>query len=113
MRRQIAKVFGNSKVGIFHGRMSSQEKQNTIKEFYNQKIKILICTTVIEVGVNIENATTMVVENPERFGIAQLHQLRGRIQRSSFEPHFIMISDPTISDSAKQRLKVIAQNYNG
>ena len=68
---------------------------------------------MVEVGVDISNATVMVVENPERFGLSQLHQLRGRIQRSKYESHFILISKDTISDQAKQRLKVISKESDG
>ncbi len=101
------------KVGVFHGRMKSGEKKKVICEFRENKINVLISTTVIEVGVNIENATVMVVENPERFGLAQLHQLRGRIRRSVYEPYFILISKPNIGDNARRRLKIITKTTDG
>jgi ATP-dependent DNA helicase RecG len=100
-------------VGVFHGKMKPRDKEIIIKDFRENKINILISTTVIEVGVNIENATVMVVENPERFGLAQLHQLRGRIRRSTHKPYFIIISGHNISDNAKERLQIIAKLNDG
>ena len=100
-------------VGVFHGKMKPHDKERIIRDFKENKINILVSTTVIEVGVNIENATVMVVENPERFGLAQLHQLRGRIKRSTEKPYFIIISGPNISDNAKKRLEVISKVSDG
>jgi len=113
MYDKIRKKFSESRVGMFHGKMKNEEKLKIIKEFREKKIDILISTTVVEVGVNIENATTMIVENPERFGLAQLHQLRGRVQRSSHQPHFILISKDNLSENAKERLKIISQESCG
>ena len=101
------------KVGVFHGRMKSNEKKKVIREFRENKINVLISTTVIEVGVNIENATVMVVENPERFGLAQLHQLRGRIRRSVHDPYFILISKSNIGENARRRLEIISKTTDG
>ncbi|MBD3264805.1 MAG: ATP-dependent DNA helicase RecG, partial [Candidatus Omnitrophica bacterium] len=113
MQRELAKRFSSFSLGVFHGKMKNEEKMATIEKFRNQKIKLLISTNVIEVGVNIENATVMVVENPERFGLAQLHQLRGRIQRSHHKPFFILISNDSISSLARQRLETIKEERDG
>lgn len=111
--KKIKQEFIDFKVDIFHGKMSSKQKEKTVEDFRNNKTQILICTTVIEVGISIENATLMVVESPEHFGLAQLHQLRGRIRRSGHQPYFILISKDQISDNAKQRIKVISSLSDG
>ena len=106
-------MFNFCSVGVFHGKMKNEDKIKTIEDFKNKKINILVSTNVVEVGVSIDNATVMVVENPERFGLAQLHQLRGRIQRSSYKPYFIIISKKNISSLAEKRLEVICQTNDG
>ncbi len=113
MYEKLRKEFSSYSIGVFHGRMKNQEKIKAIKNFKAKKTDILIATTVVEVGVNIENATTMLIENPERFGLAQLHQLRGRIQRSNHQPYFLMLSRKNISQNASARLKVIANTNDG
>lgn len=113
MFKKIGQEFSSCRVGMFHGKMKSDEKINVIREFKEKQITILVSTTVIEVGVSIDNATVMVVENPERFGLAQLHQLRGRIQRSFFQPYFVLISKEDLSDTAKKRLEVISSTNDG
>ncbi len=110
---KIKERFSDFRVGIFHGRLKPKEKLEAICAFREKKIDILVCTTVVEVGVDIENATVMVVENPERFGLAQLHQLRGRIQRSFYKPYFIMISKEDLALPIKERLKVISEVDDG
>jgi len=109
----LKKEFAPYIVGVFHGRMKPSDKEKIVRDFKANKINILVSTTVIEVGVNIENATVMVVENPERFGLAQLHQLRGRIRRSRHKPYFIIISGPGINDNAKKRLQIISKLSDG
>ncbi len=113
MYDKIAKRFKNYAVSIFHGQMANKEKIRIVDAFRSGKVDILVSTTVVEVGVNIENVTVMVVENPERFGLAQLHQLRGRIQRSKFQPHFILISKDDLAQNAKRRLEVISKETSG
>jgi ATP-dependent DNA helicase RecG len=110
---KICEEFNLFEVGLFHGKMKSDQKQKVIKKFRDKKIDILVSTTIVEVGINIENATVMVVENPERFGLAQLHQLRGRIQRSSHKPYFILISKDNLTDNALKRLKIISSISDG
>lgn len=113
MYKKIVEEFSEFKVKMFHGQMKNNQKLKTIKAFKDKKVDILVSTTVIEVGLNIENATTMVVENPERFGLAQLHQLRGRIQRSQYQPHFILISGDNLSKQALSRLNIISKEVSG
>ena len=113
MHEKLAKVFSSYKVGVFHGQMKGEDKLKVIKKFRDKKIDILVSTTVVEVGVNIENATTMVVENPERFGLAQLHQLRGRVRRSTHKPHFILLSKGNLSELAQSRLEAISSIDDG
>lgn len=113
MHENIKADFPKFNVDIFHGRLKPKDKISVINKFRNKKIDILIATTVVEVGVNIENATIMVVENPERFGLAQLHQLRGRIQRSNQEPYFILLSKDNIPEEVCQRLQVLEKTSDG
>jgi len=113
MHQEVSRQFPNFLVGMFHGRLSANQKQETIRKFREKKIQILVATTIVEVGVNVENATVMIVENPERFGLAQLHQLRGRIQRSTHQPYFILISGNDISENASQRLEAISRTNDG
>ncbi|UCG35072.1 MAG: ATP-dependent DNA helicase RecG [Candidatus Omnitrophota bacterium] len=113
MHEKLAESFSSYKVGVFHGQMKGEEKLKVIKKFRDKKIDILVSTTVVEVGVNIENATTMVVENPERFGLAQLHQLRGRVRRSTHKPFFILLSKGSLSETAQSRLEAISSIDDG
>jgi len=113
MYKKIAEKFPEFKAKMFHGRIKSKEKIKAIKAFRDRRADILVSTTVVEVGLNIENATTMLVENPERFGLAQLHQLRGRIQRSQYQPYFILISRDNLTPEASRRLEIISKEASG
>ncbi len=106
----LMKIFG-SDVSIIHGRMNKEEIQINMNEFKSRKTKILISTTVIEVGINIPSATLMIVENANKFGLAQLHQLRGRISRSNKPSNFVLIHNHKLTDIAKERLLTL-KNYN-
>jgi len=110
---KIKDSFSEFKVEKLHGRMKKDEKEKIIKEFINKKIQVLVTTTVVEVGLDIENATVMVVENPEKFGLAQLHQLRGRIQRSQYPSYFILILRENISENAKKRIEILKNTNDG
>ncbi len=106
--------FFDSKVAILHGRMENEEKDRIIKGFKEDKFDILIATTVIEVGIDIPEANIMVVENADRFGLAQLHQLRGRIGRGRDKSYFIMIAEEkNITDKAKVRLSTLEKVSSG
>ena len=113
MYKKIVEEFPEFKVKMFHGQMKSKEKIKAIKAFKDKRADILVSTTVVEVGLNIENATAMLVENPERFGLAQLHQLRGRIQRSQHQPYFTLISRDNLNAEASRRLEIISKEPSG
>lgn len=105
-------VFPDIKVGLVHGKMRSADKNRVMREFEQDKIKILVSTTVIEVGVNVPNAVLMVVENAERFGLSQLHQLRGRVGRGKDKSYCILVSSSD-NEKSKQRLNVMCSTNNG
>jgi len=100
------------RVGVLHGRMSSQEKQDVIADFAENRIQVLVSTTVVEVGMNVINATGMIVYDADRFGISQLHQLRGRIQRGTEQGHCWLLTDSQDS-AALERLEVLVRSSNG
>ena len=101
------------KVGLLHGRMKPDEKAATMDAFVRADLQVLVATTVIEVGVDVPNASVMVIEHAERFGLAQLHQLRGRIGRGSSESTCVLLFEEPLTDAAKQRLKVIFETTDG
>ena len=105
--------FKDLKVGLVHGRMKSSEKQKVMSDFVKGDIQLLVATTVIEVGVDVPNATLMVIENAERMGLSQLHQLRGRVGRGSLKSTCILLFQKKLSELARQRLKVIFENTDG
>ena len=109
----LSKYFVKHKVGLIHGRLPSKDKTEIMEKFKKNKIQLLVATTVIEVGVDIPNATLMVIENAERMGLSQLHQLRGRIGRGNKKSICILLYKKKLSDIAKQRLKVIYENIDG
>ncbi len=100
-------------VGLIHGRMKSDEKANVMARFHSGDYRLLVATTVIEVGLDVPNATLMVIENPERLGLAQLHQLRGRIGRGSEKSHCILLYAEELSDTGRARLKVVRGSQDG
>ena len=101
------------KIGLIHGRMKPQEKVNIMQSFKEGDIQLLVATTVIEVGVDVPNASLMVIENPERLGLAQLHQLRGRVGRGSTHSHCILLYQTPLSKTGKQRLSVMRESTDG
>lgn len=105
-------IFQGVPCGLVHGRMKPAEKEQIMQAFYEDKIKLLVATTVIEVGVNVPNASIMVIEHAERFGLAQLHQLRGRIGRGEYKSYCILVSDMK-TENAKERLKIMATTSDG
>jgi ATP-dependent DNA helicase RecG len=107
------KVFPNLKLGLLHGRLSSEEKEGVMQSFRKNDTQILVATTVIEVGVDVPNATVMVIEHAERFGLSQLHQLRGRIGRGAQKSHCILVSPIHMTDDARARLETMVRTSNG
>jgi ATP-dependent DNA helicase RecG len=101
------------RVGLVHGRMKGKEKQRTMEAFKNGEIDLLVATTVIEVGVDVANASLMIIENAERLGLAQLHQLRGRVGRGSVASTCVLLYQPLLSQMARQRLATLRQTNDG
>jgi ATP-dependent DNA helicase RecG len=106
-------IMPNVKVALLHGRMKADEKAAIMADFAANRVQVLVATTVIEVGVDVPNASWMVIEHAERFGLAQLHQLRGRVGRGSAASTCILLFADKLSDTAKLRLKVIYENTDG
>ncbi len=105
-------VFADVEVGLLHGKMNSKEKESVMKDFKKGKIKVLVSTIVIEVGIDVSNATIMLIENADRFGLAQLHQLRGRVGRGEHESYCILLANPR-TEAAAERLKAIEGTLDG
>ncbi len=101
------------KVGLVHGRMKPAEKQDIMEQFKAAKLHLLVATTVIEVGVDVPNSSLMVIENPERLGLAQLHQLRGRVGRGSIASHCVLMYKTPLSKTATKRLAVLRESNDG
>jgi ATP-dependent DNA helicase RecG len=106
-------VFPKLKLGLLHGRLSSEEKEDAMQRFRKNETQILVATTVVEVGVDVPNATAMVIEHAERFGLAQLHQLRGRIGRGAAKSHCILVSPVHMTEDARARLETMVRTANG
>ncbi len=104
--------FSRYKVGLLHGKMTKNEKEAVMNEFQNNELQILISTTVVEVGVNVLNATLMIIIDAHRFGLAQLHQLRGRVGRSNYQSYCILVSDYE-NDKTMERLELLTKTYSG
>ncbi len=101
------------RVGLVHGRMKQQKKQQIVSQFKNKDIDLLVATTVIEVGVDVPNASLMVIENAERLGLAQLHQLRGRVGRGDKQSACVLMYQPPLSEQGKQRMSILRETNDG
>lgn len=106
-------VFKEFRVEMLHGQMKAEEKEEVVRQFRDKKINILVSTSVIEVGINIPNATIMSIYNPERFGLSSLHQLRGRVGRGDKPGFCFLVLDKDVSPEAHQRLEVLEKNLDG
>ncbi|GAB4196427.1 MAG: ATP-dependent DNA helicase RecG [Coleofasciculaceae cyanobacterium] len=111
-QRLSESIFPEFQVGLLHGRMSSAQKDEALNAFRDNQTQIIVSTTVIEVGVDVPNATVMMIENAERFGLSQLHQLRGRVGRGSHQSYCLLMSGSQ-ADTARQRLGVLEQSQDG
>jgi ATP-dependent DNA helicase RecG len=100
-------------VGLVHGRLTPAEKAATMAAFAAGELRVLVATTVIEVGVDVPNASLMVIEHAERFGLAQLHQLRGRVGRGSADSVCVLLYRNPLSDTARERLRIIFESQDG
>jgi len=109
----LSRAFPNYQLSIVHGKMKSAEKDYEMKRFVKRESQILVSTTVIEVGVDVPNATVMIIENAERFGLAQLHQLRGRVGRGAEQSYCILLCHDKLSKEAQIRLKTMVRTNNG
>ena len=110
---EISQAFPNYKVSKVHGRMKPADKDAEMQRFANQQTHILVSTTVIEVGVNVPNASVMIIENAERFGLSQLHQLRGRVGRGADQSYCILVTKYELSSTTRQRIQVMVDTTDG
>ena len=110
MAEKLAKTFAEFRVGLVHGRLKADERDATMRDFRDNAVNILVATSVIEVGIDVANATVMLIEHAERFGLAQLHQLRGRVGRGAAASHCILLSD---SSEAAPRLQAFTETTDG
>ena len=102
-----------ARIGLLHGRLGERDKQQVMAAFKAGELQLLVATTVIEVGVDVPNASLMVIENPERLGLAQLHQLRGRVGRGAVQSHCLLLYHPPLSALGRARLGVIRDHQDG
>jgi len=109
----LATALPELKVGLVHGRLKADEKQRLMEQFKAGEMDLLVATTVIEVGVDVPNASLMIIENPERLGLAQLHQLRGRVGRGSVESHCVLMYQSPLTKVAAKRLAVLRESHDG
>jgi len=111
--RLSQKVFPELRVALLHGRLPGEEKERVMGEFRAARVEVLVSTSVVEVGVDVPNATVMVIEHADRFGLAQLHQLRGRIGRGRYRSHCILMTPKKVSDIARERLETMVRTTDG
>ena len=111
--RVLRQRFGEERVGLVHGRMKGPDKDAVMARFASGELALLVATTVIEVGVDVPNATLMIVEGAERFGLAQLHQLRGRVGRGEGKSICLLIRGPMLSESGRARLSLMRETNDG
>ncbi|MFC1509589.1 ATP-dependent DNA helicase RecG [Candidatus Omnitrophota bacterium] len=112
MHKELSAMFPDLKIGLLHGRLKSIDKEKIMRDFKNRKIEVLVSTIVVEVGLDIPNASLMVIEHADRFGLSGLHQLRGRIGRGKFISYCILIADPK-NDEAKKRINALLGTQDG
>jgi len=110
---ELSSALGELRVGLIHGRMKAAEKAAVMAEFKEGRLQLLVATTVIEVGVDVPNASLMIIENPERLGLAQLHQLRGRVGRGSAVSHCVLLYHPPLSQIGRERLGIMRETNDG
>ncbi len=109
----MRQAFPEYQVCMVHGRMKNDEKDEAMRQFVQRQAQIMVATTVIEVGVNVPNASVMVIESAERFGLSQLHQLRGRVGRGADQSYCVLITDPKLSDDTRRRMQIMVDTTDG
>jgi len=109
---QMGQAFPNYKVGLLHGRMTPAEKDEVMRAFYNNELQLLVSTTVVEVGVDVPNATLMIIMDADRFGLSQLHQLRGRVGRGQHASYCVLVADPK-SEIGRERMTAMTDTDDG
>lgn len=113
MHQNLSQVFKEHRVGLLHGRMKGTEKEEIMSDFKNRKLQLLVSTTVVEVGVDVPNSTVMVIEHAERFGLSQLHQLRGRVGRGGEQSYCMLMASYAQSEESRFRLKIMENTTDG
>ncbi|MES9895553.1 MAG: helicase-related protein, partial [Candidatus Thiodiazotropha endolucinida] len=111
--RLLAEALPDLDVALVHGRVRQETKEHVMRDFQSGAVDLLVATTVIEVGMDVPNASLMIIENPERLGLAQLHQLRGRVGRGSEESHCVLMYHSPLSANAKERLAILRETSDG
>lgn len=111
--QELTQALANLRIGLVHGRMKAAEKESVMQQFKSGQLQLLVATTVIEVGVDVPNASLMIIENPERLGLSQLHQLRGRVGRGSEVSHCLLLYSVPLSKSGRERIKVMRESSDG
>lgn len=111
--RLSREVFPEFRLGLLHGRMSAEEKEAVMRAFYAGEIHILVSTAVVEVGIDVPNATVMLIESANRFGLAQLHQFRGRVGRGQYQSYCILVAEENLSAEGEARLRIMAETNDG
>ena len=109
---QMQQAFPAYSVGLLHGRMTPAEKDEVMRQFYSNEVQLLISTTVVEVGVDVPNATLMIIMDADRFGLSQLHQLRGRVGRGQHASYCVLVADPK-SEVGQERMQVMTETEDG
>lgn len=112
VQERLANTFSEASIGVLHGQMNKEEQEMTMEAFKRNEIHILVATTMVEVGVDVPNSTLMIVQSAERFGLAQLHQLRGRVGRNELQSYCYLIAQPK-TDQGKQRMEIMTQTNDG
>lgn len=113
MAEKLQKAFPDNRVGLLHGRLNSVLKEEIMGQFKRNEIRILVSTTVVEVGVDVPNATVMIIEHAERFGLSQLHQLRGRVGRGGGKSYCLLLTNGKVTEEGRRRLSIMAKTNNG
>jgi ATP-dependent DNA helicase RecG len=110
---QLREALAELRIGLLHGRMKTKEKEPVMADFKDGQLDLLVATTVIEVGMDVPNASLMIIENAERLGLAQLHQLRGRVGRGALQSHCVLLYQSPLNELAQSRLSTIRETHDG